>query len=347
MRLIPVLLPSLATALVAPARPLAVSPARLAPLQAGAVADAEKLKVAPKLESPPVDSSGTLPKVNGGIVIGTRKLAVVTGASSGLGLYGALSLAKRGDYYVVLACRNVERAERVAKEMGFPANSYTVIKCELGSFKSVRDFVFNLRAFKGPRGLDALVWNAAVYLPADPKPRFTEDGYEMTMGVNHLSHFLLVQLLLRDLKKASDPRVIIVGSITGNSNTIGGGFVYPRAEIGELKGLKKGGGRSSEMVDGGKFDGAKEYKDAVISTASGPHPKCPRRPRSRSGRHRSQAIVCTRHASRCRSRPVRNETSLAPTAHPSRRLDDCGENHQHLNELKKLSASAVPASKAP
>ena len=58
-----------------------------------------------------------------------------------------------------------ERAERVAKEMGFPANSYTVIKCELGSFKSVRDFVFNLRAFKGPRGLDALVCNAAVYLP--------------------------------------------------------------------------------------------------------------------------------------------------------------------------------------
>ena len=74
MRLIKVLLPSLATALVAPARPLTVTPARLAPLQAGAVADAEKLKVAPKLESPPVDSSGTLPKVNGGIVIGTRKL---------------------------------------------------------------------------------------------------------------------------------------------------------------------------------------------------------------------------------------------------------------------------------
>ena len=92
MRLIPVLLPSLATALVAPARPLAVSPARLAPLQAGAVADAEKLKVAPKLESPPVDSSGTLPKVNGGIVIGTRKLAVVTGGSVLLG--GATAQAR-------------------------------------------------------------------------------------------------------------------------------------------------------------------------------------------------------------------------------------------------------------
>jgi protochlorophyllide reductase len=229
---------------------------------AGTVANTDKLKQAPALESPPVDSTGTLPKVNGGIVIGTRKLAVVTGASSGLGLYGALSLAKRGDYYVVLACRNVERAERVAKEMDFPANSYTVIKCELGSFKAVRDFVFNLRAFKGPRGLDALVCNAAVYLPADPKPRFTEDGYEMSMGVNHLGHFLLSQLLLPDLEKARNSRCIIVGSITGNSNTIGGGLVYPRADLGNLSGLKQGPG--AEMADGKPFFGAKAYKDSKV-----------------------------------------------------------------------------------
>ena len=51
-----------------------------------------------------------------------------------------------------------------------------------------------------------------------------------------------------------------MGSITGNSNTIGGGLVYPRAEIGELEGLRQGPG--AEMVDGGKFDGAKAYKDA-------------------------------------------------------------------------------------
>ncbi|KAJ1454851.1 hypothetical protein M885DRAFT_464806 [Pelagophyceae sp. CCMP2097] len=221
-----------------------------------------QLKVAPELESPPVDSSPELAKINGGILIGNRKLVVVTGASNGLGLYGAYELAKSGKYYVVMACRNVTRGNEAAKQMAFPANSYTVMKLELGSFASVRSFIFNLKAFKANRPLDRLVCNAAVYLPKDPKPRFTEDGFEMTMGVNHLGHFLLVNELLGDLKKAKQPRVIIVGSITGNSNTIGGGLVYPRADLGDLSGLKKGPG--AEMADGGSFFGAKAYKDSKV-----------------------------------------------------------------------------------
>lgn len=62
--------------------------------------------------------------------------------------------------------------------------------------------------------LDALVCNAAVYLPAKPVPTFTPDGIEESLQINHLSHFLLVSLLLDDLKKAKDPRCVIVGSIT-------------------------------------------------------------------------------------------------------------------------------------
>ena len=50
----------------------------------------------------------------------------------------------------------------------------------------VRDFVKNLKAFKSARPLNHLICNAAVYLPADPKPRFTDDGFEMSLGVNHL-----------------------------------------------------------------------------------------------------------------------------------------------------------------
>ena len=70
----------------------------------------------------------------------------------------------------------------------------------------------------------------------------------MSMGVNHLGHFLLVQLLLPELKRARGARCCIVGSVTGNSNTIGGGLVYPRADLGDLSGLKQGPG--AEMADG-------------------------------------------------------------------------------------------------
>ena len=95
------------------------------------------------------------------------------------------------------------------------------------------------------------------HLPTSPH---TSPLFLLSMSVSPFGHPLLLQLLLPELKKAKKARVCIVGSITGNSNTIGGGFVYPRAEIGELKGLQKGPG--SEMVDGGSFDGAKAYKDA-------------------------------------------------------------------------------------
>ena len=79
--------------------------------------------------------------------------------------------------------QGVKITNPTAHSTGTLGGTYTVMKLELGSYKSVENFVYNLRAFKGPRPLDRLVCNAAVYLPADPKPRFTEDGYEMTMGV--------------------------------------------------------------------------------------------------------------------------------------------------------------------
>jgi len=53
-----------------------------------------------------------VPKVLGGIQIGLRKLVVITGASSGLGLACAVSLAKTGKYFVVMACRDVEKAKK-------------------------------------------------------------------------------------------------------------------------------------------------------------------------------------------------------------------------------------------
>ena len=83
------------------------------------------------------------------------------------------------------------------------------------------------------------------------------DDIEEQLQINHLSHFLLCSLLLPDVAKAKKGRVIIVGSITGNTNTIGGGAVAPFADLGDLRGLASGGKRPVAMIDGKAFNGAK------------------------------------------------------------------------------------------
>jgi protochlorophyllide reductase len=154
--------------------------------------------------------------------------------------------------------------QTVAKENGIPDGSYVVMKLELGNLQSVRDFVTNLKAFKSARPLTHLICNAAVYLPKDPQPKWTDDGFEMSMGVNHLGHFLLVNLLLEDMSRAKGARVCIVGSITGNTNTVGGGLVYPFADLGKLQGFEKGMKQPVTMADGKPFFGAKAYKDSKV-----------------------------------------------------------------------------------
>jgi len=188
-----------------------------------------------------------------------KPTVIITGASSGLGLNAAAALAKSGDWHVIMACRDFSKAESKAKAMGFPAGSYTVMHLDLASLNSVRAFVDNFR--NSGRRLDALVCNAAVYLPTAKEPTYTADGFELSVGTNHLGHFLLANLLKEDLEKtpADNARMIIVGSITGNTNTLAGN-VPPKADLGDLSGLTGG----SSMIDGKEFDGAKAYKDSKV-----------------------------------------------------------------------------------
>ena len=148
--------------------------------------------------------------------------------------------------------------------MNMPEGSYLPMYLELGSLQSVRDFVANLKAFKSARPLNHLICNAAVYRPTDPDPAFTDDGFEMSMGVNHFGNFLLVNLLLDDMSRAKNARVCVVGSITGNTNTVGGGLVYPQADLGQLQGFEQGARKPVTMADGKPFFGAKAYKDSKV-----------------------------------------------------------------------------------
>lgn len=195
----------------------------------------------------------------------TKSTVVITGASSGLGLATAKALADTGEWHVVMACRDFLKAEKAAKSVGIPKGSYTIVHLDLASFDSIRQFVDNFR--RSERPLDVLVCNAAVYLPTAKEPRFTAEGFEISVGTNHLGHFLLARLLLDDLVKSEHKsrRMIIVGSITGNTNTLAGN-VPPKANLGDLRGLAGGlnGVNCSSMIDGGDFDGAKAYKDSKV-----------------------------------------------------------------------------------
>ena len=122
---------------------------------------------------------------------------MITGASSGLGLSATKALVGRGGYFVVARMLgDPAKMDAVAKEAGISKSDYVAMKLELASLASVRDFVRNLNLFLPARPINHLICNAAVYRPTDPEPAWTDDGFEMSLGVNHLGHFLLIQKAL-------------------------------------------------------------------------------------------------------------------------------------------------------
>ena len=70
---------------------------------------------------------------------------VITGASSGVGLYAAKALAQK-NWHVVMACRDLAKAEGVAQSVGIPREAYSLMQIDLGSLASVRAFVDSFRA---------------------------------------------------------------------------------------------------------------------------------------------------------------------------------------------------------
>ena len=137
------------------------------------------------------------------------RTAVITGASAGLGLECARAvLAGDATWHVVLAVRDTARGADAVAELGAPERC-TVLEMDLASLRSVRDFVQRLRDTDVPP-VHALVCNAGVQVVSGTEE--TEDGVEMTFGVNHLGHFALVQGVLDQLARPA--RVVVVSSGT-------------------------------------------------------------------------------------------------------------------------------------
>ncbi|MGI9174414.1 MAG: oxidoreductase [Rhodothermales bacterium] len=166
------------------------------------------------------------------------RVAIVTGANTGIGYETARALAKKGAH-VVLACRNKQKGEDAVRRIKAEdaTASAELMQLDLSSLDAVRQFAEAYLA-KHDR-LDLLINNAGVMVPPFST---TEDGFELQFGVNVLGHFALTGLLLDRLTATSGSRVVTVSSLAHRQGEIDFGRI-----LGE------------DFRDGGASNGA-DYK---------------------------------------------------------------------------------------
>ncbi len=135
----------------------------------------------------------------------TGKLAIVTGANTGIGRPTAVALAKHGAH-VLLACRSEPRTRPVVEEFTQAGGKAEFVSLDLADLASARACA---EAFlERGRPLALLVNNAGL---AGARG-LTKDGFELAFGTNHLGHYLLTRLLLPALERAGQARVVNVAS---------------------------------------------------------------------------------------------------------------------------------------
>lgn len=145
-----------------------------------------------------------------------NKVILITGATSGLGKEATKVLAGK-NATVIMAVRNLQKAETVANEIrkAIPTATIEIRHLDLGSLTSVKAFARQLSS--DHTRLDVLINNAGVMMCPYSK---TEDGFEIQMGTNHLTHFALTGLLMPLLLATKDSRVVATSSVAHKGGNI-------------------------------------------------------------------------------------------------------------------------------
>ena len=195
------------------------------------------------------------------------KTILITGSNSGIGFEAAKLLAEKG-HNIILACRTLAKAEDAARRIEAETTAGTLFpaECNLASLDSIKSFVQSMKVNK----LDVMCLNAGLSLDVNDKQiQRTADGFELTVGTNHLGHFFLAHLLLwggrsgdNSIVKRPD-RIVITASGVHDPESPGGAQGRT-ATIGNMEGFERDG-RNFEMVSGEPYDGDKAYKDSKVS----------------------------------------------------------------------------------
>lgn len=136
------------------------------------------------------------------------RVAIVTGANTGIGYETARALARKGAW-VILACRDLQKASAAAERIQaeHPSGSVQAQQLDLSDLDSVARFA---ERFVGEHDrLDLLINNAGVMVP--PASR-TKQGFELQFGTNHLGHFALTAHLLPLLRRTAGARIVVLSS---------------------------------------------------------------------------------------------------------------------------------------
>lgn len=144
------------------------------------------------------------------------KVAIVTGANSGVGYEVSKDLLKNG-FHVVMACRNLEKANNAKQQIlnHLQSSKLEVMQVDLSDFESIKTFA---REFQSKfQHLDILVNNAGVLFN---KPKKNSDNIEMQFATNHLGHFLLTSLLIELMPDSKSSRVVSLSSLAHKKSEI-------------------------------------------------------------------------------------------------------------------------------
>jgi protochlorophyllide reductase len=207
---------------------------------------------------------------------------LITGANSGIGLDAAQRLVLRG-HTVILACRTIDKANmasdkiktNIANESDDAVAAISTIKqlklipaeCDLADLTSIDKFVNNLKSGGGD-AFDAVCYNAGIARNTEAKDvERTAQGFESTIGINHLGHFYLHHLLSSSSLINKDSGRIVVTASSVHDPDSPGGAQGKLATLGNFQGFENAvskGTTQFDMVDGGQFNADKAYKDSKL-----------------------------------------------------------------------------------
>ncbi|MFN9547929.1 MAG: SDR family NAD(P)-dependent oxidoreductase [Cyanobacteriota bacterium] len=180
---------------------------------------------------------------------------VISGGSSGIGLQASIALLAAGHRLTIL-CRDDATAARLRQAHN---GSLATAICDLADLASVAACAEALLRTGAP--IDTLVLNAGLQYSGAAEPRWSAQGFELTLAVNHLAHQALLQRLLPLVLQSGTPRLVVTASEVHDPTTAGG-KVGQGAGLGDLAGLRQGPGAA--MVAGGPFNAEKAYKDSKL-----------------------------------------------------------------------------------